>query len=180
MAIVEFGETIEGKSFKVLNERQVRGASGVMFLLGLIAFVNGFVMQQYVIIPYISGVLAISFLIAILINPKFSPPMFIAHLFVRNQAMLPIGAVQKRFAWTLGFLLATLIFVLSLFLQKDIFFFEPVCMLCIVCLILLFLETAFGICVGCKLYHLFIRLNLLRQPEEKPNCMGDACDTSFE
>jgi len=40
---------------------------------------------------------------------------------------------------------------------------------------LLFLETSFGICVGCKLYYVAIGLKLLKKPIEKPNCMGDAC-----
>jgi len=43
-------------------------------------------------------------------------------------------------------------------------------------LVLLYLETAFGICVGCKLYFLSIKMKLLKEPKEKPNCMGDACE----
>jgi len=43
-------------------------------------------------------------------------------------------------------------------------------------LILLYLETAFGICVGCKLYFLSIKLKLLKKPAVRPNCMGDACE----
>jgi hypothetical protein len=151
-----------------------------MFLLGIIAFINGFILQKYAIIPYISGILALSFLIGIFINPKFSPTVFIAYLFVRKQSPLPIGAVQKRFAWSLGLILTTTIFILSLFLLKDVSYFEPVCMLCLVCLTLLFLETAFGICVGCKLYFLSVRYKLLKKPVGNPNCMGDSCDTKPE
>lgn len=176
MAIVSFGEYIEGHNFKVLDERRVRASSGIMFLLGMIAFINGFILNQYLIIPYISGILLFSFAIAVFINPKFSPTMFIGYLFVRKQSALPIGAVQKRFAWSLGIVLSAAIFILSLFLVNDPSYFDPVCMLCLVCLLLLFLETAFGICVGCKLYHLAIRMKLLKKPAEKPNCMGDACD----
>ncbi len=176
MAVISFGEYIKGHSYKVLDERIVRASSGIMFLLGMIAFINGFILNQYLIIPYISGFLMLSFLIAVFVNPKFSPTMFIGYLFVRKQSRLPIGAVQKRFAWSLGLVLSAAIFILSLFLLKDPSYFDRVCELCLICLALLFLETAFGICVGCKLYHLAIRMKLLRKPVEKPNCMGDACE----
>lgn len=180
MSVISFGEYIEGRNYKVLDERRVRASSGIMFLLGMIAFINGFILQKYEIIPYISGFLLLSFMIAVFINPKFSPTIFVGYLFVRKQSPLPIGAVQKRFAWSLGIGLSAVIFVLSFFLLDDISFFEPVCFLCLICLALLFLETAFGICVGCKLYFLSIRLKLLKKPAEKPNCMGDACETDIE
>ena len=177
MSIFSFGEYIEGRKYKVLDERVVRGSSGIMLFLGVIAFINGFVINNYIVLPYISGILALSFLIAVFVNPKFSPTVFLSWVMVRNQSPLPIGAVQKRFAWSLGLALSTAIFILSLFLLTDESYFDSVCLLCLVCIALLFLETAFGICVGCKLYHLSVRLNLLKAPKEKPNCMGDACET---
>lgn len=176
MSLISFGEYTEGHNYKVLDERRVRASSGVMFLLGMIAFVNGFILNKYEIIPYISGFLMISFMIAVFINPKFSPTIFIGYLFVRKQSPLPIGAVQKRFAWSLGLILSAAIFVLSLYLLNDPSYFDRVCELCLICLALLFLETAFGICVGCKLYHLAIRMKLLKKPDEGPNCMGDSCE----
>ena len=176
MAIVSFGEYIEGKNFKVVDERRMRASAGIMLLLGIIASINGFILQRFAIIPYIAGFLALNFIIGIFINPKYSPTILLAKLFVRKQSSLPIGAVQKKFAWSLGLALSVTIFGLSILLQKDASFFEPVCFLCMICLILLYLETAFGICVGCKLYFLSIRMKLLKQPVEKPNCMGDACE----
>jgi len=178
MSIISFGEYIEDHGYKVLNERQIRASAGIMFLLGLIAFINAFVLDKYAIVPYISGFLLLNFLIGIFINPKFAPTMFIAMLFVYKQSSLPIGAIQKKFAWSLGLVLASVIFTLSLFLINDPSFFEPVCFLCIICLVLLYFESAFGICVGCKLYDIAIKMKLLQKPIEKPNCMGDACEVS--
>ncbi|OQY04533.1 MAG: hypothetical protein B6I20_02825 [Bacteroidetes bacterium 4572_117] len=176
MSIISFGEYIEGKKFKVLDERRMRASAGIMFLLGLIAFINAFILQNFIVIPYIAGFLMLNFIIGIFINPKFSPTVFIAYLFVRKQSPLPIGAIQKKFAWSLGLTLSITIFILSLYLINDVSFFEPVCFLCLICIALLYLETAFGICIGCKLYYLFIELKLLKQPKEKPNCMGDSCE----
>jgi hypothetical protein len=175
-SIISFGENIEGKSYKVLDERQMRASAGVMLLLGLIAFINGFILQKYMIINYISGFLLLNFILGIFINPKFSPTIFIGYLFVRKQSALPIGAIQKKFAWSLGLVLSSLIFGLSFKLMADVTYFEPVCMLCLICLVILYLETAFGICLGCKFYFLSIRLKLIKPEEETPNCMGDACE----
>lgn len=180
MSFVSFGEYIEGRSFKVVDERRMRASAGIMFLLGLIASINGFMLQWFAVIPYFAGFLVLNFIIGLFINPKYSPTILIAWLFVRKQSPLPIGAVQKKFAWSLGLALSTTIFFLSILLLKDTTYFEPVCMLCIICLILLYLETAFGICVGCKLYFLAVRLKLLKKPIEKPNCMGDACEVVKE
>ncbi len=176
MSIISFGEYIEEKKYKVLDERRMRASAGIMFLLGLIASINGFILQKYIVIPYFAGFLVINFLIGIFINPKFSPTLLIAYVFVRKQTPLPIGAVQKKFAWSLGLVLSIVIFTLSLFLLNDSAYFQPVCILCLICLILLYFETAFGICLGCKLYDLAIALKLLKKPAEKPNCMGDTCD----
>ena len=177
MSIISFGEYIEGRNYKVLDERRMRASAGIMLLLGLIAFINGFLLRNFIVIPYIAGFLMLNFVIGIFINPKFSPTLLLGYLFVRKQSPLPIGAIQKKFAWSLGLGLSLVIFVLSLFLVNDISFFEPVCILCLICLVLLFLETSFGICIGCKFYYLFLSLKLIKTPEEKPNCMGDACET---
>lgn len=176
MEVFSFGKTVEGKGFKVLEERNMRASAGIMLFLGIIAFINGFLLQNYEVITYISGFLTLNFMIGLFINPKFSPTMFVGWLFVRKQTPILIGAIQKRFAWSLGLGLATVIFTLSLFLLNDITYFDPVCMLCLVCLALLFLESTMGICVGCKLYYLFIFLKIIKEPVEKPNCMGDSCE----
>lgn len=175
MALISFGEYIGEMKFKVLDERAMRASSGIMLLLGFIAFTNGFIINNYAILPYISGFLMVNFIIGIFINPKFAPTMLIGRFFVRKQSPLYIGAIQKKFAWSMGLILSLFIFGLSIMLLGDVSYFEPVCLLCIICLIILFFETAFGICVGCKVYNLAIRLKLLKKPIEKPNCMGDAC-----
>ncbi|HHB78975.1 MAG TPA: hypothetical protein ENK85_07055, partial [Saprospiraceae bacterium] len=56
-----FGEYIDGTPYKVLDERVIRASAGIMLFLGLIAFVNGFVLNKYDVIPYISGFLVLNF-----------------------------------------------------------------------------------------------------------------------
>ncbi len=178
MSVISFGEFNNSLGYKVLNERVMRASAGLMLLLGFIAFIYAFILNEFIVVSYISGFLMLNFIIGIFINPKFSPTIFIGWIFVRKQSPLPIGAIQKKFAWSLGLGLSMVIFILSFFLLENIQYFEPVCTLCLICLILLFFETAFGICIGCKLYYLFIYLKILKEPEIKPNCMGDSCETN--
>lgn len=177
MSIFSFGEYTNGSKFKVLDERAMRASAGIMLFLGIIASINAFIFQKYIVVPYISGFLMLNFMIGIFINPKFSPTLFLGRLIVRKQSPLPIGAIQKKFAWSLGLILSMVIFSLSLYLINDASYFDPVCLLCILCIFLLYVETAFGICLGCKLYNVAIWLKLMKKPIEKPNCMGDSCDT---
>ena len=176
MSIISFGEESKEHGFRVLDERVMRGSAGIMLLLAVIAFINGFIVKKYIVLPFISGFLVLNFLIGLFINPKYSPTVLLARLMNYKQSPLPIGAIQKKFAWSLGLALSTGIFVLSLFLLQDVSYFDPVCMLCLVCLLFLYLETAFGICVGCQLYFLGIRLKLIKEPEVRPNCMGNSCE----
>jgi hypothetical protein len=176
MAIFSFGETQEGIPYKTLDEREIRASAGILFFIGAIASINAFIFDRYFVVPWVAGFLAVNFIIGLFINPRLAPTMLLARIATYRQSQLPIGAVQKKFAWSLGLALSTIIFILSLYLLKDVTFFDPVCMLCLLCLFLLFFETAFGICIGCKFYDLFIILGIIKKPEIKPNCVGDSCN----
>lgn len=176
MKLFTWGQNIDGIAYRVLNEREIRASSGIIMMIGAFAIVNGFVLRQFEVIPYLIGFIFINFLIAVLLNPRIAPTMLVARLFVHKQSPVYLGAIQKRFAYSLGSLLSGAIFILSLFLVQDKTLFEPVCFLCVICLFLLFSETVFGICIGCKLYFAAIKLRIIKQPEVTPNCMGDSCE----
>ena len=176
MAFFSFGEYVDDIPYKVLDERKMRASAGIMFLLGIIAFIYAFILQQYIVVTWISGILMVNFMIGIFINPRFAPTVLLGSLFTWKQSPLPIGAVQKKFAWSLGLGMSAAIFVLSFYLLNDVSYFDPVCSLCLLCLLLLFLETAMGICVGCKLYFAALWLRLLPRPKVRPNCQGNACE----
>lgn len=175
MSWMQFGDLADGRPYRTVDERAVRASSGIMLAVGVFGLVNGFVLRNFAVIPYVAGFLLLNFAIGLFLDPNFAPTMFVGRFMVRKQTQLPIGALQKRFAWSLGLALASLILVFSLLLQRNAQWFEPTCMLCVVCILLLYLETAFGICVGCKLYLLALALKILKEPEVRPNCMGDAC-----
>ncbi|WP_372751233.1 DUF4395 domain-containing protein [Labilibaculum sp.] len=175
MAIRSFGEYVEGINYKVLNEREVRATAGLLFFTVLVTMIAAVFFKKYGPIPYVSGFILFNFIISVFINPKYAPANFLARLIVFKQEPIYIGAIQKRFAWSLGMILSSAVFILSIPLQGDPAIFESVCMLCLLCMLLMFIETAFGICVGCQFYFLSLKLRLMKQPEVKPNCMGNSC-----
>jgi hypothetical protein len=108
----------------------------------------------------------IDFTIRIFINPLLAPSLIVGKWMVRNQQPEYVGAPQKRFAWAIGFVLA--LAMLYLVVLNNVI--GPInLVVCAICLALLFFETAFGICIGCKLYNLFNKKNAQL-------CPGGVCE----
>ena len=164
--IVKFGEDVPGYNIPVLNEREIRAAAGIMFLLiytglMLIVFKNDFRFVKYVVVVF-----SVDFLIRVFINPRFSPTLIVGRLIVRNQVPEYVGAKQKKFAWMIGVGLSASMFVLLIVLNA----YGPLTALgCLFCLIFLFFESVFGICLACKVYRAIYG-------EKAQYCPGEVCD----
>ena len=166
--VIRFGEDVEGYSIPVLNEREIRASAGIVFLvmfisLMLILFKGDFLLIKYVIVMFLTD-----FVIRVFVNPKFSPSLIIGRLIVKNQVPEYVGAQQKKFAWIIGIVLATIMFILLVLVNA----FSPITgIVCLICLIFLFFESAFGICLGCKFYSMFYK-------EKAQHCPGEVCDVT--
>ena len=164
--VTQFGEDVPGYNIPVLNEREIRAAAGIMFLfiytsLMLIIFKGDFRLVKYVIALFL-----LDFTIRVFVNPKFSPTLIIGRLIVSNQVPEYVGAAQKRFAWIIGVFLAASMFVLLIVMNVTGPFTGGVCLLC---LIFLFFESVFGICLACKVYRWMYG-------EKAQYCPGEVCD----
>lgn len=164
--IIQFGENVPGYEIPVLNEREIRAAAGILFLatflsLMFILFEGNFVPVKYVITFFLTD-----FLIRVFINPKFSPTLILGRLIVRNQNPEYVGAAQKKFAWIIGVVLSATMFVFFIIVNA---YSIITGLICLVCLIFLFAESAFGICLGCKFYPLFFKGKV-------QYCPGEVCD----
>ena len=165
-SFLQFGEDHPDYSVRVLNEREARGAAGIMFLFAMIAFMTAWFKGDFTPTKLTIVAFFIDFFIRVLINPRFSPTLIMARWMVNNQTAEYVGAPQKRFAWSIGLVLAT--FMMFLVVINDVR--GPINMItCLVCLILLFFESAFRICVGCKMYNLFNK-------EKAQLCPGNVCE----
>jgi len=164
--IIQFGENVKGYNTPVLNEREIRASAGILFLatfisLMLIMFKNNFLPIKYVITIFLTD-----FIIRVFINPKFSPTLIIGRLIVSNQVPEYVGAHQKKFAWIIGAILSAVMFILMVVVNS----YSPISgITCLICLVFLFFESAFGICLGCKFYSLFYK-------EKAQYCPGEVCD----
>jgi hypothetical protein len=164
--IVRFGEDVEGYRIPVLNEREIRAAAGLLFVLMFAAIEAAVLKGSFVLLKYAIAIFLPDMLIRVFVSPRWSPTLILGRLIVRNQVPEYVGAPQKRFAWIIGVALAAVMFVLVNVLNT----YSPISgIICLVCLVFLFAESAFGICLGCKLYPLVTR----RKPEL---CPGEVCD----
>ncbi|NCS67168.1 DUF4395 domain-containing protein [Candidatus Peregrinibacteria bacterium] len=166
--------SINGKPapYPVLNERAVRAGAGIMFVMGSIAFALALLSQDFRALKIVVVIFFIDFFTKVILGPKFSIISHISNLIVRKQKPEFVGAIQKRFAWSIGLTMASLMIVL-------LYVFEvrgPINLaVCLMCLTFMWLETSFGICIGCKIYYGLIRLKLIKEPEIAPACPGGAC-----
>lgn len=168
--ILQFGERIEGYDIPVLNERAVRASAGILFFLAVVSFMNAWLVGNFQPTRvFVIGFL-IDFSIRIFVNPRFAPTLIIGQWLVRKQAPEFVGAPQKRFAWSIGFVLAAV--MLYLVVINNVI--GPVNLIvCAACLTLLFFETAFGICIGCHIYH-------FAKGEKPQHCPGGVCELPRE
>lgn len=162
----QFGETVQGYTIPVLNEREIRGAAGILFLFMIISFMLIMFKADFILIKYFITVFMLDMAIRVFINPKYSPSLIISRFMVRNQTPQYVGAAQKRFAWMIGLTLSTAMFVHMIVFNA----YGPINgFSCLICMILMFFEVAFGICIGCKVYGWFNKGKVL-------HCPGEVCE----
>jgi len=164
--VLKFGEEVEGYSIPVLNEREIRAAAGILFVMMFISIFLAASKGDFLLLKYAVIIFLVDIMIRIFINPRFSPTLIIGRLIVRNQVPEYVGAKQKKFAWIIGLVLAITMFVLTVVVNS----YSPITgLICFICLIFLFFESAFGICLGCKFYSLVYK-------EKAQYCPGEVCD----
>jgi hypothetical protein len=166
---MKYGYKIDGYDILVLNEREARAGAGILFMFGLLSLSNSVMLGHIIFSKFYIGFFTIDFLIRA-INPFYSPSLLLGRFFVQNQKPEYVGAIQKRFAWMIGFVLSVPMFY---FLIIDFTPTPIMLMLCFLCLTLLIAESAFSICVGCKLYSLI-------KSEPVTNCPGDVCELQIK
>ncbi|HHB94537.1 MAG TPA: DUF4395 domain-containing protein [Campylobacterales bacterium] len=161
----QYGERVEGYDVLVLNEREARAGAGILFAIGILSLMNAVALGHVIVTKVFISFFTLDFLIRV-IQPRYSPSLLLGRFFVQNQRPEYVGAIQKRFAWGLGLLLALPMFYLLVINFQP----NPIKVLvCILCLILLFLESAFSICLGCKFFEIF-------KKDPVKYCPGGVCE----
>jgi hypothetical protein len=161
----QFGETVEGYSIPVLNEREIRAAAGILFLFVFMAIQRVIYTSDFLMIKYFVLIFLTDFIVRVLISPKYSPTLIIGRMIVSKQTPEYVGAAQKKFAWIIGLVLAVTMLILLVYMNTK----SPVTgIICLICQIFLFFESVFGICLGCLFYGWFYK-------EKAQHCPGEIC-----
>jgi hypothetical protein len=162
----QFGETVAGYNIPVLNEREIRASAGILFLALFWSWMLVIFNDNYLLLKCVNMIFFSDFIIRVLISPKYSPSLIMGRLIVGKQNPEFVGAVQKKFAWTIGLVLASIMFLLLVVINSYSFITGIICQ---ICLTFLFFESVFGICLGCKFYPMFHK-------EKTQYCPGGICE----
>jgi hypothetical protein len=163
---MQFGEDVAGYDIRVLNEREIRAAAGILFLATFLSLMFILFKGNFLPIKYVITLFFTDFAIRVFISPRYSPTLIIGRLIVGRQTPEYVGARQKRFAWIIGLILSATMFIFMVLVNS----YSPITgIICLICLIFLFFESAFGICLGCKFYPLFFK-------DKVQYCPGEVCD----
>lgn len=164
--IRQFGEQVEGYPVPVLNEREIRAAAGLLFLATFLSLLFILFRGNFIPIKFVIPFFLADFLVRVGVSPRYSPTLVLGRLIVGNQTPEYVAAEPKRLAWTIGVALSATMFVLMVLMNT----YGPISgVICLVCLVFLFFEAVFGICLGCKFYSLVYR----QAPEL---CPGEVCE----
>ncbi len=163
--LINYGEKVPNYDVTVINEREAKAAAGILFMLGMIVIFVGIGFGHIIVARVYLAFLFIDFTIR-MITPKYSPSLLLGKFIVRDQRPEYVGGLQKRFAWTLGWLIS--IPMMNWFvLHWDITFYKV--LICILCLSLMYLEAVFSICIGCKIYEILFR-------KKAQHCPAGVCE----
>ena len=168
--VPHIGRRVPGYAVPVIDERAVRAAAGILFLLGGAAFAYALATGSARPLQPFGVFFMVDMLLRVSAGDRWSPTLILGRLAVSGQRPEWVGAPQKEFAWWFGFGLALLACV-----SMGVFA-APVWLtltLCGSCLTMLFLETAFGICVGCALQARF-------SSTPPQHCPGGTCEARSE
>ncbi len=161
----KYGEKVDGYEIRVINEREARAGAGILFVLGMLSLLNATMLGHLLVTKYFISFFTLDFLMRV-INPNYSASMLLGRIFVQNQVPEYVGATQKRFAWAIGLALAVPMFYLLVINVQP----NPIkILICMICLLLLIMESAFSICLGCKIFNLVM-------PTPATHCPAGVCE----
>lgn len=148
--VSDTGRTVIGFPNPV-NEKAARVVAGCVVLISLTALVTGW----YFLLP----VLAIGFWLRVASGPRLSPLGQLATKVVAPLLGPPreVPGPPKRFAQTIGAVLTTVGSLL--FFVFGVSAAAPVVL--VIMAVFATLESAFGVCVGCHVFNLLMRLGVI-------------------
>lgn len=173
-----YGQRVQGLSHDgravvagVFDENQVRAAAGLTLVAGAVAFVYAYFAKVYLPIQIVTALFFVEFVFRVTLGIHKSPLGLVARWLTCRQEPHWASAQPKRFAWTLGLVMSFSMMVIT---NAGIRGALPLT-ICLVCLVLMWLEAVLGLCLGCEIHGLFVRLNWTRKDAAYEICAHGAC-----
>ena len=167
------GTAVDGTELHapVVDENEVRAAAGLTMVIGAVAFSYAYFTRQYIPLQIVASLFFVEFLIRVVVGLRSSPIGALARALTFNRPPEWVSAKPKRFAWTLGL---GMTFAMTIITNIGIRGMLPRT-ICLICLTLMWMESALGVCLGCKIYGLLIRRGWAPTDPEIEVCADGAC-----
>src|SRR5690349_21313300 len=176
---LSFGQRIPGLDANgrrlraaVFNENEVRAAAGLTMVTGAVAFSYAYFDKQYVPLQVVASLFLVEFLLRVKVGIHYSPFGLVARAMTFGRPPDWVSAKPKRFAWSLGLGMALAMTVIT---NSGIRGYLPRT-ICLICLTLMWLESALGFCLGCKIYGLLVGRGWVGDDPEIEVCADGSCD----
>jgi hypothetical protein len=154
----------------MVDENEVRIAAGLTLVVGAIAFCYAFFDRNYLPLQVVTVFFALEFAARVTLGLRFSPVGQAARLltFGREPDLVSFG--PKRFAWTLGLVMSVSMAIIT---NSGIRGYLPRTV-CLICLALMWLESACGMCLGCQIHRLLVKRGWATSDGHV--CAGGVCE----
>lgn len=183
-----------------VDETEIRFSAWLALVFALLSFYFVMFKWNFDIAFFTVWIIWLDFILKVFISPDYSIFWRIVRLFLKNKKKHMVWSVQKRFAWSIGFLLSTFVIYCMLLLSwympstnpQVMYIIEmintniannalivipknPAILACILCIVFMFLESVFWICVGCKMYKNLVKMWIIKKVLHQ-NCVNWACE----
>jgi len=167
------GLTVDGRPVRsaVVNENAVRAAAGITMAVGVVAFAYAYFEHRWLPLKIVSSFFFIEFLVRISIGFRFSPVGVVSGWLTKRQPVDWVSYKPKRFAWTLGAAMAGAVTAIT---NTNIHGWLPRSF-CLVCLVLMWMESVLGLCLGCEIHGFLVRRGWTTKDEAFEICANGAC-----
>ena len=170
------GQAIDGQPLLhgVFNEHQVRAAAGLTMVLGALAFAEAALGKVYWPIQFTTLLFAVEFAARVMHGIAVSPLGIVAAWLVRGRPPQWVSAKPKRFAWSLGLAMSlAMAAITNLGIRGTL----PLA-ICVVCLVLMWLEAVLGLCLGCEIHAFMVGRGWVAQDDAIEICGNGVCRPS--
>ena len=168
------GLAVDGRKLRaaVFDENEVRAAAGLTMAIGAVAFSYAYFAKQYLPLQIVATLFFVEFLIRVTVSLRYSPIGVLARVLTFGQPPDWVSAKPKRFAWSLGLVMTLAMTIIT---NSGIRGLLPRT-ICLICLTLMWMESALGVCLGCRIHGLMVRRGWATRDPAIEICADGSCD----